>query len=148
MQTIKAAHSYSACYLGERGDWLILATVTRDSGALDRSNWQVISGDMDKRFGDSVAVERSSHWACGWVDYLIIDPADGEAVKAAQGWLDTLASYPVADDEHFMQLEHDEAMEYCSQVPYADGLRYLVLDMGYDESSARMVLADLGVETD
>ena len=95
----------------------------RDSDALERSNWQVISTDLKERFPDDIVEESASHWAVGWVETLrvkvLIDPEKGieednitDAFKAVIEWKDALADYPVADEMHWCELEHDEMVEY------------------------------------
>lgn len=94
----------------------------RDSDVLERSNYQVILKDLEERFEDDVTEIGASHWAVGWVDFImvrvLIDP-DGDVVednitdafKACMEWHDRLADYPVADEFHLSELEWDEKME-------------------------------------
>lgn len=65
----------------------IMLAVTRDSSALDRSNWRVIVADLKEQFSSEDGVndndsyenvsnwhiERFSHCVCGWIDYLIVN---------------------------------------------------------------------------
>lgn len=110
MTTQDAAHGQDACYFGECGHWLIAATVTRDCDALGRSNFDA----MLKLLGgesDTVQIERSSHWACGWIDRIIIDPANTHAVSVAEAARAELADYPVLDEDLYSEYETDEANE-------------------------------------
>jgi hypothetical protein len=84
----------------------------RDSDALDRSNFQVITEDLQSRFPDAFTIEGSSHWLVGWVDVVRIDTSNDAAVVAAMDWAYQLEQYPVADDEHHSNLEHEEDQEY------------------------------------
>jgi hypothetical protein len=89
---------------------------TRDSDALARSNWAVISKDLTDRFGDDVEVISCSHWACGWIEHLTVRVIDEhglptEAFLAVCEWKDTLNDYPVANDDHFSELEMEETIE-------------------------------------
>lgn len=106
-------------YWGEREDWLIALTQHRDSDALERSNWEVITETMTRWHPDDVAIERSSHWAVGWVEYLLVRPGT-PAVVSAEGWAERLADYPVADEQHYSALEWSE--EWC--VRCDGGTRY------------------------
>lgn len=101
---------------------------TRDSEALDRSNYERIFEDLQafaEQFGDAPERDdiesgdmpwvydfRASHWAVGWVEYVLVRQ---DAPDALQGMvreiLDALANYPVYDDEHFSQLEYEEREE-------------------------------------
>lgn len=97
-------------YYGERGDWLVALGQHRDSDALERSNWDVISTDLLTRFPDDVAIERFHNWAVGWTESLLVRPGT-PAADEAQRWDDRLREYPVADEDAYGMLEVDE--EWC-----------------------------------
>lgn len=104
-----AAHSFA--YWGERQEWLIALTVHRDSDALERSNWDVITDDLLANFPtDHTAIETFSNWAVGWNMVLLVRPGTA-AVARAQEWAEKLDNYPVADENHFSELEFGE--EWC-----------------------------------
>ncbi len=96
----------------------------RDSDALERSNFEVISEDLLERFPESVQIERSSHWAVGWVESMRLDTSDEKATLAAMDWHERLESYPVADEEHWSNLEREEDEEY-----YQNGGREDAIDI-------------------
>jgi hypothetical protein len=99
-------------YWGERGEWLVCTGRHRDSDALEESNFRVLL----KRLGDesdTVAIERESHWAVGWVEHLLISPADAERVAIVETARDDLEQYPVLDDEDFSIVEHDRFWEFA-----------------------------------
>ncbi len=107
----------------EFSHWASCFGVHRDSDALERSNWQVISEDLTSRYPDDVQPESYNHWAVGWVETLRIRvygnhpnrlgvPIFSTAIHAAYDWAERLDSYPVADEEHYSQLEWDEFMDY------------------------------------
>lgn len=107
----------SSAYFGERGNWLIACATHRDSDTVTRSNFTVMRDTLNALpavrdwSGDDcpVAIERFNHWAVGWVDYLLIDPACGEAVTSAEELLTRLEDYPVLSDDHLSELENNEA---------------------------------------
>lgn len=109
----------SSAYWGDRGDWLIAAAVHRDSDCLDRSNFEVFQKALEKlpevKSWDGefapVAIERFSHWAVGWIDYLVIDPACKAAVECAEELRQRLEDYPVLDEKHYCLMENLEADE-------------------------------------
>ena len=102
----------------------------RDSDALERSNWFIISTDLKKRFPDDIHEESANHWAVGWCETLrvkvLIDPEKEitednitEAFKAVLKWKHALEDYPVADEEHWTELEHEEMVKYLDdEIPY------------------------------
>jgi len=86
-------------------------SVHRDSDALSRSNWTVISKDMLERFPDSFDKIHCGHWAVGWIDHLAVDSSDEKAIDALLEWESKLEDYPVADEEHFSCTEIDDENE-------------------------------------
>lgn len=96
-------------YCGDDLSGYVIATTNRDAGSLARSNFAVIAGDM----GEACEIHRTGHWACGWIEWLILPygASDADKVKAAE-WIAALERYPVADDEHLSELEYQEAAEY------------------------------------
>lgn len=102
----------------------------RDSDALQRSNWFIISTDLKNRFPDDIHEESANHWAVGWVETLrvkvLIDPEKEitednitDAFKAVLEWKYKLEDYPVADEEHWTELEHEEMVNYLNdEIPY------------------------------
>jgi len=95
--------------LGEIPDdcWLVLLTRSRDSDCLTESNWTVALDRLGGE-GDDVQIDRFGHWACGWWEALSVRKGS-EAEKVAEEMEEALADYPVLDDQHFSELETEEA---------------------------------------
>lgn len=94
-------------YYGERPDWLVTLGQTRDSDAVEQSNWRVITGQVMAAYPDDTAIERCGHWAVGWIEYLLVKP-DSPAVQIMSEWADVLAVYPIADDADYERLVAEE----------------------------------------
>jgi hypothetical protein len=93
-------------------DWLGFIGQSRDSKPLERSNFTVAVArlkaiDPD---GNDWRKESFGHWACGWIEEVYVRPGS-EVAKAAQEMRDALELYPVLDEEHFSELENEEANE-------------------------------------
>ena len=138
----------SCVYWGERGHWLVVAGRHRDSDALERSNFRSILKALGGE-GDTVAVENESHWAVGWVEHLLVDPADTERVKIAEEIRDALEDYPVVDEEDFSNLEYEEAWSYWeSELKGTDGWEETIREVldegnyGYSEDESYSVLEE------
>jgi hypothetical protein len=110
------------------GDYCI-AGQTRDSDALERSNYRTIfqalidkankldcqdSGiDGEGNESDMVYDFRANHWAVGWVEgILICQNAPQALIDYADSIAAALADYPVFDESDSTRMERSEAAEY------------------------------------
>ena len=145
-ETAQTIHDPDTVYRGEHPlgkTWAITFSVNRDSDLLSRTNWDVITADMQKRFPKSTDVERFSHWAVGWVDYFVVRMLDrqGQVTKAgiaALEWQGALENYPIADEEEFSKREFEESHE---------AIQSLVSVSGEDAHRIWEVLFHAGKET-
>jgi hypothetical protein len=121
----KAQWEHPSDYAGFNpvGDIVVLSR-HRDSDALTRSNWEVGLEQLRKAAEsapESVYDWRASHWAVGWVDYLMVKRDAPESVlEAAAEILDSLAGYPALDDEHWSDLEWQENADYWASLDVRD----------------------------
>ena len=104
----------------------------RDSDALERSNYRRILQDMQKMFPDEdmgdnilswVDDFRSSHWAVGWAEQLVVrvlydadDDITPDNITCAFRWIMETASYlseeyPIYDESDYSELEYEETQE-------------------------------------
>lgn len=120
------------------GDVLVLS-INRDSDVLARSNWAVggtLLREAAAAAGDPESVYdwRASHWAVGWVEYLMVKRDAPESVlEAAAEILDSLADYPALSDDHWSDLEWTEASDYWAGLSVRDRC-HLIRDSGSDAS--------------
>jgi hypothetical protein len=85
---------------------------TRDSDELARSNFQVITEDLQERYPDETEIVRFGHWACGWIEEIAYNAGNADLRTAIQAWRDKLDNYPIADEEHYSELETSELYDY------------------------------------
>lgn len=104
------AFKTDSMYWGERGEWFIIAATHRDADSLSRSNFQVLQREV----GDTALIERATHWAVGWIDYLIVAPDDRKALRVAITQAKRYEQYPVLDESHWSELEYNEAWEFIT----------------------------------
>lgn len=106
---------------------VVVATRTRDSDSLTRSNWEAARARLAEAAGvDAVPADaddqpvydwRASHWACGWVEYLMVRPDAPQAVRdEAQAIADALEDYPALDEDAWSAIEYEEACDYWSDM--------------------------------
>jgi len=92
--------------LPDRQDWSVAPVgQNRDSSALDRSNFAIVLKDLGGE-SDTVEVHRFGHWGPGWFEIILTHHNKKEKVD---DWERALMNYPVADEEHYSNLEADDA---------------------------------------
>jgi hypothetical protein len=97
-------------------------TLVENSGdTLNQSNFEVIRDDLKERFPEDVEEIPQNHWAVGPITQLGIRVLDDdgettECFKALLEWRENLEAYPVADDEHYSELEAKELSGYIDDV--------------------------------
>ena len=109
----------------------------RDADTLTRSNWEVITRDLLERFPDAFEVYHTSHWAVGWYDHLAVDTSNETAMLALAEWCAALADYPVANENHWSELEFNEACGYWASMSVADHVDALSHASGVSVFAAR-----------
>ena len=108
--------------------YYILAGTNRDSGCLNRSNFQVITERLkvenldiiDLTDNPSPVNVRHTHWACGWIELILIHKDDKESMKIANEIEENLDNYPVLDEDHFSEMEWTELREYWDNLPTSE----------------------------
>jgi hypothetical protein len=97
-------------YMGaEYNDYYVVGFQTRDSDALERSNFRSMLealGGEDEDTG--VIVARSGHWAVGWVEKILVNQNATDKLKIADDIAEGLEDYPVVDEEDFSRVEWEE----------------------------------------
>jgi len=111
MLKMKEFFGKDSCYFGENGEWYVLFNYFRDADMIDMANLEYIRSFFDMNHVD-IAIERASHWAFGWIEYILINPDNTEFVRAAQSIQDRLKDYPLFDDEIYSRLQWEQ-YEQC-----------------------------------
>ena len=105
---------------------------SRDSDCLEKSNFdcglELLGGESD-----IVQVHRFGHWAVGWIEEILIDPVDWIETEWRSGawehnWymleadriLSKLEDYPVVNEEHWCEMENEQAEQYWEQMRLAE----------------------------
>ena len=91
-------------------DLLVLMTRTRDSDLLTESNWEVALERLGGEDGEDVVIHRFGHWACGWWEALCVREG-GPKESKARDMHESLAAYPVLNEDHFSDKEREAADE-------------------------------------
>jgi hypothetical protein len=116
------------------GSWGLTVKQSRDSDAMDRSNYRCVLRDLRAYVeshgcdpDDYIEDMHFGHWACGWVDEIavrVLVDEDGLAepgnITGAFRWiasvaLDLAEQHPIYDDSDHSDLEWDDALEIVTQ---------------------------------
>ena len=119
------AYDTAGLALKDRQDWLVGPVIlTRDSGALESSNWMVFGRELEliDVDGSTWEVHRFGHWGPGWFEIFLLQPGS----KAAQ-WGDDaeagLSDYPILDEEDHTEMEMELADETWRYLGLRDRIR-------------------------
>lgn len=130
------------------GDYCVLSK-HRDSELLDRVNWDIAvetlkAEPMDHgRCGDipadrpNVYTWQASHWAVGWVEYMMVRADAPDDIKTAAGeMICSLAEYPMLDERRYSDAQFEAVGDYWAQCSVSDRVDYL-RDAGLSIFAAR-----------
>lgn len=103
--------------LDDRQDWIVAPVGrNRDSGPLDESNFaaalEILGGESE-----TCEVHRFGHWACGWLEIVIVSPDRAAEVEAIE---DRLANYPVLDESDLSNREYEDYLQSWSSYGATD----------------------------
>lgn len=102
----------------------VIAVKHRDSDLLTESNYDVFREQLAPHTYEWEA----THWAVGWVRYLMLKPdAPQDVLEKAQELLDALQEYSVLDESDFTEREETRAQELWEDCSLEDRL-WLIKD--------------------
>ena len=109
--------------------WVVPTGRNRDSGILEESNFEaaleILGGESE-----NVQVHSFGHWACGWLEIILVAPDTPEAEKAHE-IESSLENYPVLDEMDYSEREYEAMQEYWTDLSIAERVD---LCQKYDES--------------
>ena len=99
-------------YLGASWDgYYVFLSQNRDSDTLTRSNFECALEQLGGRNNRALVIPYEKHFACGWIETILINKTNTEALAIAQQILDKLDNYPVLNEEHYFELDYAENPE-------------------------------------
>lgn len=115
-------------------DMLVFLGRNRDSDILQESNFTVALEALGGE-SETVQVHRFGHWACGWIELILIQPGT-EGVQLADDMLLRIEDYPVLDEEHYSSMEYHKVMDYWESCSLRERM-YLCRDFNISFLAAR-----------
>ena len=126
------------------GDFLVVLGQNRDSGHLERSNFAAAlallggeSGEDEDGYGGAVQVHRFGHWACGWLEVLLVDPTNADKRAIAEDIARRLEDYPCLDEDDFSNREYQAATEYWARMSISERVEWLKRERDISVFAAR-----------
>jgi hypothetical protein len=111
-------------YFGaEWSDYFVSVGQHRDSDSLSRSNFECTLRELGGE-SETVQVVREGHWAVGWIEWIAIHESDCTALRIADDISAALTDYPVLNEDHWSELQWDEACEYWQGLRVRDRIDY------------------------
>ena len=112
-------------------DWpemFVFLGQNRESSCLGRSNFEVAQARLGEipeptdwpHDEQPWTVIRERHWLCGWVEWIGINRDAVAHLKAADEMESERQDYPVLDETHWGEKEHNEATEYWESSTISD----------------------------
>lgn len=117
----------------------------RESTILENCNYQSILNELKeldcetsgKKERPKVYDFRAGHWACGWVEYIIIErDAHSAVLERACEILSALADYPVYNEVEYSNKQNEEIHDYWLRISLRERLAWCA-DVGTSIFSAR-----------
>lgn len=99
-------------YIGsDLSDQYVFISKNRDSCAMGRANFNAAIDALEVKgeLLDGVEVEGFGHWACGWVETIMIDAGSVEALKIADDIKEGMDDYPlICDDFYYEEISEEK----------------------------------------
>jgi hypothetical protein len=121
-------------YHGDRADWYLVVSQTRDSDCLALANF-IDAQELLAEYPDSVAVERMGHWAVGWVEHLLVAPNCLSAYNVAADITASLGDYPILCEETYSRLLDERMLEDWESYGWYDLANHIEKQTGLELSA-------------
>ena len=120
---------------------IVVYSRNRDGSILDESNYEqifkhlketiknldspiYIEGDERSEF-DWVYDFRAGHWACGWVEYILVRKDSPQSViDAAVEVINGIEDYCIFDESHYSEMQFDAQEKFWEECSIADRMHY------------------------
>jgi len=125
------------------GDYVVYSR-NRDSSILEDTNYNIIL-DTLKKIDTEVYDFRAHHWACGWVEYIILPQnASLDAIIEAAQIISDLSDYPIIDDQAYSDAQYEVVCDYWDNMRIRERVEYC-RDSGESIFAARSKAIPSGV---
>lgn len=96
-------------YMGEDfSDYYVVAGQNRDSNYVQQSNFIAATNRLGGEHEPEVIIARSSHWACGWVDFLMVHKDALDKVEIAERIDEDIENNILLDWDNYDEIRQPE----------------------------------------
>lgn len=109
--------------LDNREQWIVApCSINRDTcDPLELSNWETLQAILDDASAE-YEIHRFNHWANGWFELILVAPEFAHIVDEIESRLE---NYPILDEEHYSNKEHETQCEDWDNYGRSDFVREL-----------------------
>lgn len=97
-------------------DYFLGPARTRDSQDLENSNFEVALERLGGESKKGVIVVRSGHWACGWVEQILVHKTAKAKLRILEQMQEDLTNYPILDEEEYNDRQHASLVQYVDDI--------------------------------
>lgn len=96
-------------YMGENfSDYYVVAGQNRDSNYVQQSNFIAATERLGGENEPTVIIARSNHWACGWVDFLMVHKDALDKIEIAERIDEDIENCIILDWENYDAIRQPE----------------------------------------
>lgn len=138
-------------FVGQAPQGYCIYSQNRDSSILECTNFTVILEELGGE-NEHVEIVRHGHWACGWIEYIIVDKqAPDSLLNTCVDILRALCNYPVMSDDRYSDAQYEAIYEHWDNLIMRDridlcvqcGESIFAARRGMPESVYQSLLADI-----
>ena len=95
--------------LPDHQEWFVLYGRSRDSDPIQESNFRVLCDMLNEKDSESVGIFRFNHWACGWIEVMLVEP-DSSAYEKAKELQQIIADEGYLDDNDVVEIQIERGL--------------------------------------
>lgn len=104
-------------YMGKTYDeYYVVYGVARDATLMGQSNFAAILEELGGE-SETVLVERTTHWLCGWIETIYVHESDHDRLVKADNLIKYLTeTYPILDEDDYNDRLHEATLELLEDI--------------------------------
>jgi hypothetical protein len=113
-----------ANFIGYKPKGYVIYSRNRDSSILENTNFDGILADLGGE-SDTVEVVRHRHWACGWIEYIVVSQeSPAELLDQCVAIVQALDAYPIFNEDRYGEAQTEAIDRYWSELSIRERVTY------------------------